>query len=233
MQLGILETGDVVPHMAAVHGQMTDMFDRWLSPHLPEWTFATYKVIEQEFPIGPEACDAWLITGSRFGVYDPEPWIEPLKQFIRDAADANRPMIGICFGHQIVAEAMGGKAIKSPKGWGCGIDQYRVETDDGPKEWPMIVQHQDQVIEVPTGTMVLGGSDHCPLGVLEYEAPILTAQFHPEFVTDQSASLIRMRAGVALPEDLVARGLASLVTPPENAAAGAWAAAWLRQRMGA
>lgn len=231
MQLGILETGDVYPDMKAVHGGFPDMFERWLTPHLPGWTYRTWRVLDGEFPSGPEAADAWLITGSRFGVYDPEPWIEPLKSFIREAAAARVPQIGICFGHQIAAEALGGRAVKSPKGWGIGIDRYRIETPDGARDWPMIVSHQDQVVELAPDATLLGGSEHCPLGVIEYAAPVLTTQFHPEFHPSISAALIRLRAGTAIPEDQALRALDSLTTPPQNEAAGAWVAEWLTGKL--
>lgn len=233
MKLGILETGKMAPELEDVHGDFPAMFRHWLTPHMPGVEFVPYYVVGDEWPDAPEACDGWLITGSRFGVYDPEPFMEPLKQFIRDCAAAGRPQLGICFGHQIVAEAMGGKAVKSPKGWGTGIHHYRMDVSGETVEWPLLVSHQDQVIEVPPTASVLGGSDFCPLGVLSYDEPILTAQFHPEITPGLSADIIRMRAGTAFPEEHAAKSLDSLAIPPANDDAGAWMGGWLMERMGA
>lgn len=232
MKLGILETGKMAPPLEDVHGDFPAMFRHWLAPHMPGVEFPSFFVVDDEWPAGPEACDGWLVTGSRFGVYDPEPFMEPLKQFIRDCAAARRPVLGICFGHQIVAEAMGGKAVKSDRGWGTGVQNYRMEVDGQQVEWPLIVSHQDQVVEVPPTARVLGGSDHCPLGVLAYDAPILTAQFHPEITAGLSADIIRLRAGINFPEALAAEALDSLATRPAAQEAGAWMGGWLMQRIG-
>jgi GMP synthase-like glutamine amidotransferase len=231
MKLGILETGKMAPPLEDVHGDFPAMFRNWLTPHMPDVEFTTYNVVDGEWPNGPDACDGWLITGSRFGVYDPEPFIEPLKQFIRDCADAGKPQLGICFGHQIVAEAMGGRAVKSDKGWGTGIQHYSITTNGTATEWPLLVSHQDQVTEVPPTAEVIGGTEFCPFGVLAYDAPILTAQFHPEITPGLSADIIRMRSGTAFPEETAAAALDSLATPPANDAAGAWMGAWLMERM--
>jgi len=221
----------MAPDLEDVHGDFPAMFRRWLEPHMPGVDFVTYYVVADEWPEGPAACDGWLITGSRFGVYDPEPFIEPLEQFIRDCAAAGRPQLGICFGHQIVAQAMGGQAVKSPKGWGTGIQPYRMQVEGAEVEWPLIVSHQDQVVELPPTARVLGGSDHCPFGVLAYDEPILTAQFHPEITPGLSADIIRMRAGINFPEALAAQALDSLATPPAAEEAGAWMGRWLMERM--
>ena len=231
MRIGILESGLVNERLVDAHGTYPAMSRRWLAPHLPEAEFATFSVVQGEWPDSPTACDAWLHTGSRFGVYDDEPWIGPLKDFVRDAAQAGAPQLGICFGHQIAAEAMGGRAEKSSRGWGTGLQRYRVDIGGERREWPVIVSHQDQVTALPPAARLLGGNDHCPYGVIEYEAPILTVQFHPEFDRPFSAALIRLRAGSGIPEAVAAPALASLDTPPANAEAGAWMAAWLKAKL--
>ncbi|ANK79674.1 MAG: hypothetical protein TEF_01845 [Rhizobiales bacterium NRL2] len=232
MRIGILEAGLVHDDLVDVYGDFPAMFRRWLTPHLPAADFRTWSVIRGDWPDGPRDCDAWVHTGSRFGVYDDEPWIAPLKDFIRAAAEAGVPQLGICFGHQLAAEALGGRAEKSPKGWGAGLHRYRIALDGAEREFPMIVSHQDQVTAVPPGARALGGNDHCPFGVLEYrDVPILTAQFHPEFNRAFSAALIRLRAGSSIPERVAAPALASLATPPANAEAGRWMAGWLKAKL--
>lgn len=231
MRVGILETGILEERLAMTHGGFPEMFENWLSPHLQDAEFESFCLLDDVWPESPSACDAWLITGSRFGVYDPTPWMEPLKQLVRDIAEAERPLIGICFGHQIVAEALGGKAEKSHRGWGTGLQAYEIEIDGTRQQVPLLVSHQDQVTTLAPGARVIGGSDHCPMGVIAYQQKVLTAQFHPEFHPALSAAIIRLRAGTSFPEELAARALDSLATPPDNHRIGAWMGAWLHQNL--
>src|SRR5699024_9937248 len=126
MRLGILETGKVNAALEDRHGAYPDMFARLYRAADPSIEMRSWSVVEGELPAAPEECDAWLITGSRHGVYDELPWIEGLKDFLRRARAARVPIIGICFGHQIMAEAFGGRAEKSAKGWGIGVQEYAV-----------------------------------------------------------------------------------------------------------
>jgi GMP synthase-like glutamine amidotransferase len=113
--------------------------------------------------------EAVMITGSPAGVYDDEAWIGPLADFIRAGAAAGVPQVGICFGHQILAEALGGKVIKSDKGWGVGRHTYDVVACPGfvsetcPPTVSAAVSHQDQVVALPPGAEVIAASDFTPL----------------------------------------------------------------------
>ena len=111
MKVGILETGKIPDELNAKHGDYPGMFKRLLRLADPGLDFNVYHVTEGQIPDRPDECDAWLITGSRHGVYDPLPWIEPLKRFLKRAYDANVPIVGICFGHQILAEVLGGGSV--------------------------------------------------------------------------------------------------------------------------
>ena len=142
------------------------MFERLLGAVDPGLEFATVRVVAGEMPAAPGQADAWLVTGSRHGVYDGLPWIEPLKAFLRACVAARVPVVGICFGHQILAEALGGRAVKSDRGWGLGVQDYEVVARPGwmadlPDRFAVSALHQDQVVALPPGATVLARSAHC------------------------------------------------------------------------
>ena len=149
----------------------------------------TYSVVDNEYPPSPDAAEGWLITGSRHGAYETHSWIPPLEQFIRDCYAAHVPMIGVCFGHQIIAQAMGGKVVKFDGGWSVGRTEYVIDGETTAiNAW-----HQDQVVEVPKGAQVIGSSDFCANAALLYDDRMLTIQPHPEYGDDFVDGLIEYR----------------------------------------
>ena len=159
MKLAILETGRPPGNLADEFGDYPAMFARLLGPG---FEIESFDVAGGRAARARRRIDAYLITGSPAGVYDPLPWIEPLQEFIRAAEDSK--MVGICFGHQVMAEALGGHVEKSDKGWGAGLHRY----DDRPRAsrgWtaptrsPIPASHQDQVVVQPPNTEVVAASD--------------------------------------------------------------------------
>lgn len=209
MKIGILMTGHAADDIHKTHGDYDDMFARLLDGH--GFEFVSYDVEGGQLPKSPEECDGWLITGSKHGVYEDHPWIKPLEEFIRAVHAAGRPLIGVCFGHQIVAQALGGKVVKYPGGWSVGRRDYRI---DG-QEMALNAWHQDQVIEVPEGAKVIGSSDFCANAALVYGDNILTIQPHPEFAAPVLSDLIRLRGRGVVPDDLLAEAEARLDAPTD------------------
>jgi GMP synthase-like glutamine amidotransferase len=229
MKIGLLETGEVNPALSVAHGDYPSMFARLLGRVDASIEFFTVRVVAGELPAGPEAADAWLVTGSRHGVYDDLPWIEPLKRFLLACVAARVPVVGICFGHQILAEALGGRAEKSDRGWGLGVMDYELVYRPGwlvdvPGRFAANAVHQDQVVALPPGATVLARSAHCPYAALAYGDPenpdALTLQPHPEFDDRYMDDLLAHRAGVAFPASEAAAARASLSRP---VASDAWA----------
>lgn len=179
MRIGILETGYPPPEVIDTHGRFAVLFEALLAGY--GFTFDVYDLQEMQFPTGPEAAEGWLITGSRHGAYEDHAFIPPLEDLIRDIAAAGKPLVGICFGHQIIAQAMGGKVEKYSGGWAIGHHAYR-DADLG--EVALTAWHQDQVVRVPEGARVTATSPFCDVAGLVYGDKIYTVQPHPEFSGD-------------------------------------------------
>ncbi len=226
IRIGVLRTGDVVPALVEKHGEYYDMFSAMLAA--PGVTVFEVNVVGGDLPGTATEADAWLVTGSRHGVYDGLPWIDPLKDFLRQSYAARIPLIGICFGHQIIAEALGGRAEKFHGGWGLGVNEYNAhpELPEWARSlaggWSGYAVHQDQVTEVPPGARVIGSSDFCSNAALIYgpeHAPLaLSVQPHPEFNRDFVADVIDARLADVVPADRVAAARASLNDPVDNSA---------------
>lgn len=212
MKIGILQTGHapgmLLPDTGDYDAMMACMLDG------QGFDFDTYAVVDQEFPEGPHAADGWLITGSRHGAYEDHPWIPPLEELIRAIHAVNLPMVGICFGHQIIAQALGGKVVKHPDGWRVGATQYDIEgTPLTLNAW-----HQDQVIEPPDGAEIIGRAEGCDIAAMRIGERIYTVQPHPEYGAAFMQGLLDHRAPGVVPDPLSdhARGLLS--THTDNAA---------------
>lgn len=199
MRIAIIETGAPPDQLNGKHPTYPEMMERMLTPLAPNLSFTTYRVFKDGALPHPSNFDGMLITGSAAGVYEDHEWIRPLEDLVRAAAAAGKPQVGICFGHQLMAQAFGGDVKKSDKGWGVGVHRYGV-TADAPWMSPRLgkiscaVSHQDQVTRPPPGAKTLAGSEFCEHGALAYaQGPAISFQMHPEFDHDYAADLIGIR----------------------------------------
>ena len=223
MRIGILECGPTHPEVAATLGTYPQMFTRLFGGR--GWDFAVWSVKDMDFPAGPEAADGWILTGSRHGVYEDHGFIPPLEAFIRAAVEAGRPMLGICFGHQIIAQAMGGRVEKATAGWNIGRHVYDV---DGLGRVALTAWHQDQVTEVPDGAEVVASSAFCPAAALRYGDRALTLQAHPEFGHDVTEAFLGLVAGdPAYPGALLDQARDGLARPLDTTPVVDWLADFL------
>lgn len=198
MKLGILKTDTVRPEWVPQFGEYPDMFVALLSAVDPAMEFVTYDVEGGEYPQHIDEVDAYLITGSKSSVYDDKPWIPPLIEFVREISAAGKKIVGICFGHQLIAQALGGKTGKSAKGWGSGVHTHTFTElpkwhDGGAEDLSILVSHQDQVLENAIGARVLASSDFCENAVCQIDDQILTFQGHPEFIPAYSREIMELR----------------------------------------
>lgn len=204
MLIGILQTGQSPEALRDEMGDYPDFFRTLLTNKGLE--FRTYNVENMHFPVSVEDCDGWLITGSRHGAYEDHPFIQPLETFIRKAMAARVPLVGICFGHQIIAQAMGGKVERSAKGWAVGPQEYDFDGD----KVTINAWHRDQVTEVPEGAEVCASNDFCENAALVYGDQAFTIQAHPEFEDEFIRGLLRTRAPGLVPPDIMADAAAKL-----------------------
>lgn len=211
MRIGILQTGDAPEDLRTTEGDYPDMFQRLLAGR--GFEFRTWRVMDLQFPTDEEQADGWLITGSRHGVYEDHAFIPPLEAFIRDAYNAHVPLVGICFGHQIVAKALGGRVEKFAGGWSVGPTDYRF----GDEVLTLNAWHQDQVVEIPEGAEVVARSEFCANAALAYDDRILTVQAHPEFTGSFIDGLIRTRGQGIVPDPLLRQAEARMGQPNSSA----------------
>ena len=190
MKIGILQCGHARDAVAAQSGDYFDMFKKLLEGQ--DLTFEKYNVVDMEFPANIHECDGWLLSGSRHGVYDDLPFISPLEDFVREAYAAGVPLVGICFGHQLIAQALGGKVIKFPAGWSIGHEEYRF--DDGGKVC-LNAWHQDQVVEVPAGGKTIASTDFCAHAAITCGDRAFTLQPHPEFSNSIMGKMLEILRG--------------------------------------
>lgn len=200
MKLGILVTGHIdEPHFDQ-YVNYSHMFQSLFHKAGVDFEYATYDVCEEQWPASVNECDAWLITGSASGVYDDTPWMGKLKKWIIHSHEQGIPMVGICFGHQIIAAAFAGKVEKYSGGWGVGPHTYQLNdmTLDGLTEVRLNAVHQDQVIEKPINARCLASSEFCENAILMYGDSILTIQAHPEFTNEYERDLLDFHKGKAI-----------------------------------
>jgi GMP synthase-like glutamine amidotransferase len=228
MKIGLLECDDVAGRFAHIASGYREMF----AALLPEARFAYYGAHRGQIPGSPDECEAWVCTGSKYAVYEPHDWIAGLSGFIREVAKHKTPFAGICFGHQMLAQAMGGEVAKSRQGWGVGVLPVQILSAE-PWMRPPLTEvrlqhmHQDQVQRLPPGAVVLGRSAHCEVGMFRIGETMLGIEGHPEFTADFAEALIRDRAK-SIGADGTAAALQSVRQPNDGALIGRWIAAFLR-----
>lgn len=226
MLVGILQCGHVPEEVAAEHGDFSAMFATLLAGH--GLRFRTWSVVGMEFPDGPAEADGWLVTGSRHGAYEDLPFIAPLEALIRAVHAERRPLVGVCFGHQIVAQALGGRVEKWHGGWAIGRRTYRIE---GLGEVALNAWHQDQVTELPPGARVVGETTACRVAALAYGEHAWTIQPHPEFTPALIAAYVATRRGTGdYPEALMDAAEEATALPVDGSAVAAHMARVLKAR---
>ncbi|AWB50214.1 glutamine amidotransferase [Gemmobacter aquarius] len=226
MLIGILQTGLAPDMLAPVMGDYPDMFARLLEGY--GFSFRTWRVVEGDFPTLVRDAEGWLITGSRHGVYEDHTWIPPLETFIRAAYDAHVPLVGICFGHQIVAQAMGGKVERYAGGWAVGAQDY----DFDGETLTLNAWHRDQVVGKPANATVVATSDFCTNAALLYDNRAFTVQAHPEFRPEFVDGLMQTRGKGLVPDEVMANAAARLSDPLQDKTIAARIAAFFKEPRG-
>lgn len=226
MRIGLLECDHVSARFRSITGDYAEMF----AALLPGVELVPYDVIGGQQPGSPTECDGWLATGSRHSVYEDLEWISDTAAFVRTVATAGVPFVGVCFGHQLLAHALGGTVEKAASGWGAGIRRLDVVQTE---PWMQPVQenchlhfmHQDQVTRAPDGAVVLACADHCEVAMFRVGA-MLGVQAHPEFTVAYAEALLTDRTE-RIGGERVGEALASLTVPTDEAVVARWVASFL------
>lgn len=214
MKIGILLCDQVETHLKSRHGDYPEMYSSWLNQSGDVFSYVFFDAEHGELPLDLNACDAYLISGSRHSVNNGSTWVADLEAFVRQLHTHKKKVIGICFGHQLIAKALGGKVIRSPNGWGVGlsvnpITQCTTWMSPTLDKINLLVSHGEQVIELPKNTTLLASTEFCPYYMLQIEHHILTVQGHPEFSKGYASDLMNLRRK-ELSNDCYQQGLQSL-----------------------
>jgi GMP synthase-like glutamine amidotransferase len=233
MKLTLIQPTDVPGPLRDRFGAYHLMFERMFAGQ--GFAFETIRLDKGDVLPDPAGLDATLIMGSAAGVYDNHhTWMEPLRAYIRAAYAARTPMLGICFGHQIMADALGGDVRKSEKGWGLGRHVYAVRSRPAPiagdlPEFAIACSHQDQVLVPPAEAATFLASDFTPhAGLMYRNGAAMSLQPHPEFDDPYTLALAELRRGKA-PDPVIDAAVASVARPSDSAEVAGYLAAFLRR----
>ena len=234
MKIGILQCDDVADELQAEFGNYPAMFEEMLGEVATDLEFVTYRVTDGELPKSVHDCDGYLTTGSRYGVNDGFAWIDALEKFVVDLDDAKIKFVGICFGHQMLAKALGGQVKVSDQGWGVGITRNDVDIEKdwmspAQKSFNLVVSHHEQVTRLPQGVEVLASSDFCPYYMLQFNDHMMSIQGHPEFSKAYSSALMDKRAD-RIPADRISSGRCSLSETSHDDVMMQWIVNFFREK---
>lgn len=226
MKVAILQCDEVLekfqPEFGSYNNMIMKMFNEFNGPFM----FKTFDCQQGQYPDDIHTFDFYITTGSKSGVYEDKPWVEELIQFVQLLDRHKKKLIGICFGHQIIAMAFNGQVNKSDKGWGVGIANNRVvSTPDwmtNPKpDLNIIVSHQDQISQLPENAKIIAESDFCPYFMVQWNDHFLSIQGHPEWNAKYSQTLMNNRRDI-IPENIIDAGIQSLDQEPDNSLFTQW-----------
>ena len=214
MKIGILKCDSTNEIFRMEHGDYSDMFISLFQSVEPALEFETYNVILGEYPKNLQDNNVYLISGSRYGVNDGDKWIDDLERFVLELQHRKHPLIGICFGHQMIAKALGGKTELATQGWGAGVQDYQIILTE-PWMEPQLEQfsilsfHKDQVTKLPENAVLIAQNDFCPYSAYYIGEWLISFQGHPELTKDYVRSLLYHRENI-LGREVLKNGIKSL-----------------------
>jgi len=227
VRVALLECDHTDPDLRGIDGDYADMFTALLAACAPTLELTRFDLIGGD-PLPPlDAFDAYLVTGSRLDAVAGDDWIQELAAFLRRAHQERTPTVGICFGHQLIAHALGGRVERATAGWGVGVRDAWVtpngaHTSGLPDRFRLLHSHQDQVLELPPGGEVVASSTHAPIAALRVGS-LLGFQGHPEFTPRYAEALMASRSD-RIDAEVIAEGRRTLATPTDHETIARWIA---------
>ena len=221
MKIGILLVGRASEDLVEKYGTYAEMLIALINSEGQTFEFKTFNILDSVFPENHSVCDGWIVTGSPHGVYEDHPWIPTVSQLINDIYNANLPIFGVCFGHQLIAQALGGHVEKSIKGWGLGLHTYKIDNSASymgnlSEELTLNICHQDQVLQLPENSTLYASSEFCENAGFYIKDKVLTMQAHPEFKVEFTEALLNARREVIIPKEFTDPALKKLKEVPES-----------------
>ena len=227
MNICLLKCGSVRKELLHINGDHEDMFISLFNKYAPSLNLSVFDIQKENYPENLDQYDGYLSTGSPDSVYYNINWIKAYKNFTRELFLQHHKHVGICFGHQMIAEALGGKVEKSVRDWGIGIKSFQIFTytpwmnNKVIENYRLIVSHQDQVVKLPENAEVIAGNDHCPIGIFTVGNHVLGIQQHPEFTKEYHIASINSRRNIIKPE-LIETALKSMDQNTDSGIVAKW-----------
>ena len=226
LTLGLLECDHVRPELQHISGDYRDMFPALFKKTTLDIEFRFYDVVNGIFPKSIEECDGYITTGSAFSVYDDVEWVQRLANFVRKLYDTETPYVGICFGHQMLGHALGGKVHKSSGGWCVGVHECTVLTQTSwmkpeQEKLSLLMMCQDQIIDLPPDSIRLASASDCPNAIITVGRSMLGIQAHPEFLPSYDKALMEIRKE-RIGEEKVTKAISSFSQKTDEVTAVTW-----------
>jgi GMP synthase-like glutamine amidotransferase len=226
LRICILETDVLRPELVDQYQGYGQMFERLFSRQPIAAQFSIYNVMHGVYPADDEHFDAYLVTGSKADSFGSEPWIQTLKTYLLQRFERGDKLLGICFGHQLLALLLGGKSERATQGWGVGTHRYTLAPaapwmTPAINDLTLLISHQDQVTALPDNATVIASSEFCPFAAYHINHQVLCFQGHPEFIHDYSRALLEIRQQ-ALGEVIYTDGMASLEHEHQGVTVAEW-----------
>ena len=230
MTIGLLLCDHLDPDVIEQVGDYTDLYPAAFGP--AGVVLRVYDVTAGELPDSLDECDGWIVSGSRRSAYEDEGWIEQLSELIVRLVEERRPTVGICFGHQLIAQSLGGLVERADVGWGVGGKRFELVAhpdwiDPERDDFTLLMSHRDQVTRLPEDAELVATSAYCPVGAYRIGDHVFCVQGHPEFVPQLSSILMRKRREV-IGDEVVDAGLMSLEGPLDQDRVVDWIADFFR-----
>jgi len=226
LRICILETDVLRPELVDQYQGYGRMFERLFAKQPIAARFDVYNVVQGDYPPAGERYDAYLVTGSKADSFGDDPWIQTLKTYLLERYQGGDKLLGVCFGHHVLALLLGGRAARAVQGWGVGIHRYEVKLrpqwmSPALEDLTLLISHQDQVTALPEKATLLASSEFCPVAAYCIEDQVLCFQGHPEFVHDYSKALLDIRQK-CIGEPIYTQAMASLEHEHQGTAVAEW-----------